>query len=186
MDSGCRKSEGRFLEWSRIAWENNPNWHPHENPQAVVTLHATETKSRRPRRVPLPKRTAAIIKRLRDEFFQRLYPDADPASALALAKIKGVQLTGGVFMYRAPAARKPTWRAIGDIKTGFNRACQRAGITDFTIHDLRHHYASRLAQAGRSLQDIRDLLGHANTKMTERYAHLCRTNLGRAVDALDA
>jgi integrase len=186
MDSGCRKSEGRFLEWSRIAWENNPNWHPHENPQAVVTLHATETKSRRPRRVPLPKRTAAIIKRLRDEFFQRLYPDADPASALALAKIKGVQLTGGVFMYRAPAARKPTWRAIGDIKTGFNRACQRAGITDFTIHDLRHHYASRLAQAGRSLQDIRDLLGHANTKMPERYAHLCRTNLGRAVDALDA
>jgi len=36
-------------------------------------------------------------------------------------------------------------------------------------HDLRHEYASRLAERGVPLSQIRDLLGHASIVTTERY-----------------
>ena len=40
---------------------------------------------------------------------------------------------------------------------------------DLRWHDLRHEYASRLAERGVPLSQIRDLLGHASIVTTERY-----------------
>lgn len=54
----------------------------------------------------------------------------------------------------------------------FIRACRDAGIEDFSFHDLRHTYASHLGMKGADLDDIRCLLGHADLRMTIRYAHL--------------
>lgn len=54
-----------------------------------------------------------------------------------------------------------------------------------TIHELRHTYASLLAQAGCDLLTISKLLGHADTRITSRhYAHLCDASLAAAVDRL--
>ena len=54
----------------------------------------------------------------------------------------------------------------------------------FRFHDMRHDFASALAQQGVSLFVIAQLLGHASTRMTMRYAHLHPTNLRSAVDSL--
>ena len=35
-----------------------------------------------------------------------------------------------------------------DIKRSFSAACREAGITNFTFHDLRHTFGTRLADAG--------------------------------------
>ena len=40
---------------------------------------------------------------------------------------------------------------------------------DLRWHDLRHEYASRLAERGMLLSQIRDLLGHHSIVTTERY-----------------
>lgn len=40
-----------------------------------------------------------------------------------------------------------------------------------TIHTLRHTYATEQLEAGLSLAEIADLLGHKNIATTERYAH---------------
>lgn len=54
-----------------------------------------------------------------------------------------------------------------------------------TFHELRHTYASLLAQAGADLLTISKLLGHADTRITARhYAHLCDKTLANAVNAL--
>lgn len=49
------------------------------------------------------------------------------------------------------------------------------------LHDLRHSFASLAANNGVSLQVIGDLLGHSNTRTTQRYAHLYDDTLKEAV-----
>jgi integrase len=62
----------------------------------------------------------------------------------------------------------------------FIRACRDAGVEDFSIHDLRHCHASWLRMQGADLLDIKDLLGHADLRMTARYAHLSQAHLAEA------
>lgn len=69
--------------------------------------------------------------------------------------------------------------------TGWKALLQRAGVENFRFHDLRHSFASRLAQAGVPILAIKELLGHASITMTMRYAHLAPSNRRDAVMVLD-
>jgi len=59
-------------------------------------------------------------------------------------------------------------------------------IVDFHWHDMRHTFASRLVMADVNLNTVRDLLGHADIKMTLRYAHLAPEHKAAAVAKLVA
>lgn len=65
-------------------------------------------------------------------------------------------------------------------------ACKVAKIVpSVRFHELRHTYASTLAQGGADLLTISKLLGHADTRITARhYAHLCDKTLANAVNNL--
>jgi len=67
---------------------------------------------------------------------------------------------------------------------GFNK-----GITDtrqkVVWHSLRHTFASWLAQDGVNLYVIKELLGHSQISMTERYSHLQQGTLQDAVKILE-
>ncbi len=65
-----------------------------------------------------------------------------------------------------------TGTRFGHVKRSWAALVERAQLQDFTFHDLRHDYASRLVQAGVDLYTVRDLLGHSSITLTERYAHL--------------
>jgi len=62
-------------------------------------------------------------------------------------------------------------------------ACKVAKIKPaIAFHELRHTYASRLAQAGVDLLTISKLLGHSDTRITSKhYAHLADKTLAQAV-----
>lgn len=49
---------------------------------------------------------------------------------------------------------------------------ESGNLIDVRIHDLRHSFASTAAASGMSLFMIGKLLGHKNSRTTERYAHL--------------
>jgi integrase len=57
------------------------------------------------------------------------------------------------------------------VDAAFRRACARAEIEGLRFHDLRHEYGSRLGDSDVNLKKIARLMGHSNTKQTERYVH---------------
>ena len=67
------------------------------------------------------------------------------------------------------------------LEGSFENLLVRAKIRDFRFHDLRHTFASRYMMNGGDLYELAKLMGHANIKMTERYAKLGRhvRNLSR-------
>lgn len=89
-----------------------------------------------------------------------------------------------------PQARKiattrlPWALTVWEFRNGFERAREAAGMPHVRVHDLRHTYASWLAQGGASLVAIRDLLGHSSLAVTSRYAHLARPDLAKATRRL--
>lgn len=78
-----------------------------------------------------------------------------------------------------PATGKP----FVSIFYAWNTARKHAGLADLRIHDLRHSFASFLVNAGRSLYEVQQLLGHTQVKTTQRYAHLSRQTLLDATNA---
>ena len=84
-----------------------------------------------------------------------------------------------------PSAKKKGAHIIS-IKRAWGTLLKAAQIENFRWHDMRHDFASRLVSQGTLLNDVRELLGHADIKMTLRYAHLAPENKLKAVELLDA
>ena len=83
----------------------------------------------------------------------------------------------GVFVF--PSTRGAA-HIIG-LRKPFLQVCDAAGVKGLRIHDLRHTFASLAVGAGESLVVVGKLLGHANSRTTDRYAHLANGPLQRAV-----
>lgn len=127
----------------------------------LLLLEATNTKTARRRSIPLNVLAReAIIGRA------RFRADHCPDSPWVFAHEDGSR--------------------IQDVKKSFASACEKAGIEDFRIHDLRHTCAAWLVSEGVPLMEVKDLLGHTTVRMTERYAHLAPENVRDAVAVLDA
>lgn len=71
------------------------------------------------------------------------------------------------------------------INPAMNRIIKSQGLPKIRVHDGRHTYAVRLREAGVSLDDIAELLGHTDTKTTRIYAHITPEIKERAMDKLE-
>lgn len=68
------------------------------------------------------------------------------------------------------------------IDTAWASLMTKAALRNFRQHGCRHHFASKLVQAGVDLYIVKELLRHSEIGMTERYAHLAPDNLSAAVE----
>jgi integrase len=68
-------------------------------------------------------------------------------------------------------------------RAAFHLACDRAGVKDFRFHDLRHTFSSRVREHTDAFT-LRDLLGHADVKMTGIYTNPQFEEMRAAVEAL--
>lgn len=134
-------------------------WSRVDRQRRLFVLEAGDTKSGKRRSVPL-----------------------NDAAADALAVLGGWghrHAPGNPWVFGRPGGQR-----IMTFQTGFESACERAGIENFRIHDMRHTCASWLVMAGVPLEVVRDLLGHSSVTVTERYAHLAPARIRSAVQQL--
>ncbi|SDR29111.1 Site-specific recombinase XerD [Rhizobiales bacterium GAS113] len=120
------------------------------------TLYLRQTKAGKPRHLHLTAEGRALFARL------------------ANGREAGATLLVGELGRRWTASRqaRPLWQA-----------CERAGIRPpITFHGLRDTFASHLALRGVSLQVIARLLGHADSRITEKhYAHLASSHVAETL-----
>jgi integrase len=79
--------------------------------------------------------------------------------------------------------RRPVGRPYSAIMKVWSRLRQAAGVPFLRIHDLRHQYASFLVNSGRTLYEVQQILGHADSSVTQRYAHLTSETLQAAANS---
>jgi integrase len=141
VETGARIGEGLQLNWSDINADYVTFW---------------ETKSYRPRTIPLSLRAMEVVGQQR--------------------KLNGG--TTGPFRNVAYFRFRKSWNVAKD-KTEMRDDRQ------VVPHILRHTCASRLAQSGVDIKRIQEFLGHRTLTMTLRYAHLSPKHLDVCADALN-
>lgn len=111
----------------------------------------------------------------------RYVPLNDEGAALFRAAVTGKVSDEIVF----PKASGALWGKNHHVRP-LAEACKVAKIKPgIKFHELRHTYASHLAQAGVDLLTISKLIGHADTRITSKhYAHLADKTLAAAVTKL--
>ena len=154
--TGARKREVLDATWADVDWERK-SW------------RIPKTKSGKIRHIPLSSGALQLLE--------------------SLKKLAG--MSGGMNSIRSADTDLTCRHIFANPQTGlpyvsfyysWDAARTRAGLPDLRVHDLRHSFASFLVNAGRSLYEVQELLGHADIRTTSRYAHLSRERLFEAVE----
>lgn len=66
---------------------------------------------------------------------------------------------------------KKTNNPVSEPRRLHKALCEKAGIPPYTIHELRHTFATKLLESGTDIHTVKDLLGHSTIKVTEQYLH---------------
>jgi len=132
------------------------HWRDIDFVSRMVTFCGTTTKTGLSRRVPLNATAFDVLTRWK--------PQNADADALVFPGPKGERMFS--------------------LKTAWGQLMKDAKIRGFRFHDLRHHAASRLVQAGTDLYVVSQILGHRSVTMTQRYAHLRDSDKAAALEKL--
>ncbi len=106
-----------------------------------------------------------------------------PLVGIALDLLKSRYANQSATSLVFPAPHSPS-KPI-DIRSAWETALEKASISNFRFHDLRHTAASYLAMNQASLLEIGTLLGHKTVQMTKRYAHLSNIHIQSLSTALN-
>jgi integrase len=74
---------------------------------------------------------------------------------------------------------------VSNITKSINQIIEKSGVDRFTLHDLRHTFASQLVMDGVDLATVQKLMGHSNIKTTMIYTHLAPEHLKLAISRLE-
>lgn len=125
------------------------------------SLKVTGYKTKTDRLVPLTKDAAHVLEsylNVRNRLLIR----------------KGISSQEHIFLNRDGKRLSGT-----QIWKGLKNAALRAGIDNFTTHQLRHNCTSDLLESGVHLTKVQQILGHKCIESTFRYTHI--TDEGRAI-----
>ncbi len=141
---GQRMSEIVGLTWDRV-----------DLTRKFITLRGIDTKTKKPRQVPMTPDVTATLQQL--------------------AKLRSLR-SRRVFLYQGKPLR--------DFRTAFHTAIAEACVEDFHFHDLRHCAATNLRRAGVDTTTAMQIVGHTSAQMWKRYNHIQDSDLTQAASKL--
>ena len=72
------------------------------------------------------------------------------------------------------------------MKLMLKRLCEKAGVTPFGFHAIRHYFAVSLVKSQKAdITDIQQLLGHQRPSTTDIYRRSVAPNLGRLAGVIE-
>jgi integrase len=152
--TGMRRGEIGKLTWDKVNTKDR-----------TIKLEASDTKTRKPRKIPLCHKLCEILDKIPKE-------------------IRDGKLIEHVFLYLG----KP----LKDIGRSLETACKAAGITygrfeknGLTFHDLRHTFNTYMRKAGVQESVIMAITGHARNRMFDRYNTIDDEDLLQAIDQFE-
>lgn len=141
---GQRLGEIVQLTWDRVDLK-----------RGFITLRGMDTKTKKPRQVPMTPDVRATLQQL--------------------ARLRSLA-TKHVFLYKG----KPIKR----ISRAFRTAMDGAKVENFRFHDLRHCAATNLRRAGIDTATAMNIVGHQSEKMWKRYNAIQEADLVKAAHTL--
>jgi integrase len=160
LDTGLRKSELCRLEVQHVNLTQGCRFFTINSKRAELepnSLLVEKSKSGKPRTVPLT------------------------AEARRIAEIQIADATTRKYLFGS----RRTDGMIREFKTAFVGAVRDAGLENFSFHDLRHTFATRLNESGADPFVIRDLLGHSTVTMSSDYTQTSSETRQRAIGTLN-
>ena len=111
---------------------------------------------------------------------------------MVFAEQEGDTITSKAFLTALHADETKPWSSYGktgkpitDIKKGWRKALEDAGIPHIPFHCAgRHTFGTRAAEGGASPKDIQEIMGHTSISTTMRYVHATDQGKRRTVDAV--
>lgn len=165
--TGLRKGEALTLEWKDIDFKNK-----------TLSVQRTLSKGIKDRLlIQTPKTinsirtislTADTVKVLKEW-------QAEQRKEVNVISIKGGGINQDNFIFNGMIDNYPDNIPLSytTVSTWNSKIAKKAKLRHIRIHDFRHTHASLLFDAGISMQDIKDRLGHASIKTTmDIYTHL--------------
>ena len=92
-------------------------------------------------------------------------------------------LSADDWVFKSPHPKHQGKRLV-DPGRGFERACELAGVEDFTWHCLRHTFGTWQAMAGTPVHVLKELMGHTDVRTTMIYVHAAAVETRSAVERM--
>jgi integrase len=156
--TGMRSDEARMLKWSRVDFEGN---------EVVVGKAKTEAGSRRA--IPMSQDLRGAMEHHASVCAQALGP---------------LQPDWYVFPASNRTRLVDGTKPVTSLKTVWETVKTAAGV-ECRLHDLRHSFCTKLAEAGVPESTMLDMMGHVSAAMLRRYSHIRAKARREAITALE-
>lgn len=157
--TGIRSDEARTLRWSQVDFEA---------PQITVGKSKTEAGARRA--IPMSGALKAAL---------------EQHAAFCARRLGPLQPNWYVFPLSNRTRPVDATEPVTSLKTAWQTVKADAGV-ECRLHDLRHSFCTKLAEAGVPESTMLDMMGHVSGAMLRRYSHIRAKARREAIASLES
>lgn len=170
LQTGLRIGELTALKWSDIDFEKGllrvSRSMEYIHSQNAWKIGDTKSKSGN-REIPLTKEAVLILKNQKEK--------------LVSSKVISMEFSGFIFLNRNG---EPTKRY--SYNKDLSRIAEKVGITSFSMHTLRHTFATRCIEAGMKPKTLQAIMGHSDISTTmNMYVHVTEQEKTKEVEKVE-